>query len=42
MKAAKRRVKRQKRVAWAEPADKDDEGDTDDPEAQGTKGEGLN
>ena len=42
VKAAKRRVKRQKRVAWAEPADKDDEGDTDDPEAKGTKGEGLN
>ena len=42
VKAAKRRVKRQKRIAWAEPADKDDEGDTDDPEAKGTKGEGLN
>ena len=28
--------------AWAEPADKDDERDADDPEAKGTKGEGLN
>ncbi len=37
VKAAKRRVRRQKRVAGLSPLTSDDEGDTDDPEAKGTK-----